>query len=387
MSAPLEETSEESRERRTIRLFLSGDVMTGRGIDQVMRYPCDPALREGYVHSARGYVRLAEQAHGPIPRNVDSSYIWGVALDELDRARVDARIVNLETAVTRSDAYLPKGINYRMSPENAHCLTAAGIDCCTLANNHVLDFGPAGLIDTLTTLNGLSIKTAGAGRNPGEASAPAIIEIAGKNRVLVFSFASVTSGTPLNWAATKETIGVNLLAGHFDSDVQCIADQITSVRRPHDVIVVSIHWGANWGHEIPAIQRRFAHALIADAGVAVVHGHSSHHAKAIEVHRGRLILYGCGDLLNDYEAIRGHEEYRGDLCLMYLADIDSTTGDLAALEMVPVQIRQFRLVRSSKEDVEWLRQTLDRVSLRLGASIRQMPNGRLALLWPEKRAG
>ncbi|WP_316238332.1 CapA family protein [Bradyrhizobium sp. SZCCHNR1015] len=95
--------------------------------------------------SAEDYVVLAEQASGPISRRNAPSYIWGAALDELARMQPDARIVNLETAVTHSNDGAHKGINYRMSPENADCLIAAGIDRCVLANNHVLDWGYAGL--------------------------------------------------------------------------------------------------------------------------------------------------------------------------------------------------------------------------------------------------
>lgn len=367
-----------------MRLFLCGDVMTGRGIDQVLAHPCDPTLHEGYVQSAIDYVRLAEEAHGPIPRRVAPSYVWGAALDELDRARPDARIINLETSITRSEDYVPKGINYRMSPENADCLVAAAIDCCALANNHVLDWGRAGLIDTLATLKGLGIKVAGAGRNLDEASSPATLDIDGKERVLVFSIASVTSGTPRNWAATREAPGVNLLPDVSETSVAHISEQIARVRRPHDVIVVSIHWGPNWGYDIPQEQRRFAHALIDTANVSIIHGHSSHHAKAIEVYRNRLVLYGCGDFLNDYEGIIGYEEYRDDLALMYLADLDPACGDLTAIEIVPFQIRQFRLARPPRQDIDWMQRTLDRESQQFGARVKLISKGRLALSWPSR---
>src|SRR5512138_1463618 len=106
-----------------LRLFLTGDVMTGRGIDQVLARPSDPRLEEPYVRDARDYVELAERASGPIPRPADPEYIWGVALDELERARPDVRLVNLETSVTTSNAYWPgKGIHYRMHPANVACL-------------------------------------------------------------------------------------------------------------------------------------------------------------------------------------------------------------------------------------------------------------------------
>lgn len=122
-----------------ITLFLCGDVMTGRGIDQILPHPSQPQLYEPYVRSAHEYVALAEQVNGPIPRPVDAAYVWGAALLEFDRRRPDVRIVNLETAITTSEDREAKGINYRMHPANIACLTAAGIDCCTLANNHVLD--------------------------------------------------------------------------------------------------------------------------------------------------------------------------------------------------------------------------------------------------------
>lgn len=281
------------------RLFLCGDVMTGRGIDQVLMYPCDPALHEDYALSAIDYVQLAELAHGPIRRGADSAYIWGAALDEFGRMQPSARIVNLETSITCSDDYVSKGINYRISPENAECLRAAAIDCCVLANNHILDWGNRGLLDTLDTLEHLQIKTAGAGRSFAEASAPAALDIDGGRRLLVFSYGCVTSGIPRSWTATSQRPGVNLLTEISEDSAARVVDDITHMRRVGDLVVVSVHWGANWGYEISDAQQRFAHALIDRTNVSVIHGHSSHHPKAIEVYRDRLILYGCGDFLND----------------------------------------------------------------------------------------
>jgi len=353
--------------------------MIGRGIDQVLAHPCDPALHEGYAHSAMDYVSLAEAANGPIPRHADPWHVWGAALDEWSRAQPDGRIVNLETSVTRSDDYIPKGINYRVSPDNAECLAAAAIDCCVLANNHVLDWGRAGLSETLATLAHLGVKTAGAGRNLDEAAAPAVLDFHRKGRVLVLSFALPSSGVPRSWAATRESSGVNVLSDLSLSGVALIAEQVERLRRPGDVILVSIHWGSNWGYEVADAEQRFAHALIDDAGVSIVHGHSSHHPKGIEVYRDRLILYGCGDFLNDYEGIRGYEEYRGDLALMYFARVDAASAAVVSLEIVPLQIRNFRLARPSSRDVECLQQTLDRESGRFGVRVALDAAGRLVL--------
>ena len=212
-----------------------------------------------------------------------------------------------------------------------------------------------------------------------EARAPAVLDIPGKGRLLVFSFASVTSGTPAAWAATQESPGVNMLPDLSEASTARIADEIARTRRPRDVVVVSIHWGPNWDYDIPEVQQRFAHTLIEQAEVSVVHGHSSHHPKAVEVYRNRLILYGCGDLLNDYEGIRGYDDYRDDLSLMYLADIDRARGDLEALELVPLQIRQFRLNRPSRQDVDWLQARLDRECRRFGERVEPLSDGRLVL--------
>ena len=367
------------RRRRPVRIFLCGDVMTGRGVDQVLAHPCDPTLHEDYVASAKDYVSLAEQANGPIPRHAEPSYVWGAAPDELDRMRPDARVINLETAITRSDDFARKGINYRMSPENAECFSAARIDCCLLANNHVLDWGRSGLLDTIATLERLKIKTAGAGRNAVEAAAPATVDLANQARLLVFSFGAVTSGIPHSWAATTDSPGVNILTRLSEADALRVAEYIADIRRPGDLVVVSLHWGSNWGYQIPEDQRHFARTLIDRADASIIHGHSSHHAKAIEVYHKRLILYGCGDFLNDYEGIRGCEEFRGDLVLMYFADIDPKTGNLAALEIIPLQIRNFRLDRPSRQDSEWMLQMLQRECLLFGTGIVLNPGGRLVL--------
>jgi poly-gamma-glutamate capsule biosynthesis protein CapA/YwtB (metallophosphatase superfamily) len=363
--------------QRIMRLFLCGDVMIGRGIDQILAHPCDPVLHEPHVRSAIDYVRLAEEANGAIPRHAGPSYIWGAALDQWNLEKPDARIVNLETSVTRSSDYVAKGINYRVSPENAGCLAAAAVDCCVLANNHVLDWGRAGLSEALATLHRLGIGTTGAGRNLDEASVPVRLNFGAKGRVLIFAFAVASSGVPRGWAARSDRPGVNFLGDLSPAGVANIGALIAPFRQPADVVVVSIHWGPNWGYAIADEQRRFAQALIDDCGVSVVHGHSSHHAKGIEVYRNRLILYGCGDFLNDYEGIGGYREYRGDLALMYFVDLDAASAEVVRLEMVPLQIRNFSFARPSREDVDWLQRRLDRECRRLGAAVTSNAAGRL----------
>ncbi len=93
-----------------------------------------------------------------------------------------------------------------------------------------------------------------------------------------------------------------------------------------------------------------------------------------------LILYGCGGFLNDYEGIKGYEDFKDDLALMYFVDIEPASEAPAALAIVPLQIRKFRLVHLSKQDVHWVQQTLDRESQRFGAHVMLGPE-HLALSW------
>jgi poly-gamma-glutamate capsule biosynthesis protein CapA/YwtB (metallophosphatase superfamily) len=129
-----------SENSKRITLFLCGDVMLGRGVDQILPYPSHSCLYEPSIRSAADYVKLAEKVNGVLPRTVDFSYVWGNALRELERVSPDVRIINLETSLTTSEDWYLKGINYRMHPKNIPCIIGVKIDCCVLANNHVLDW-------------------------------------------------------------------------------------------------------------------------------------------------------------------------------------------------------------------------------------------------------
>lgn len=362
-------------------MFLCGDVMTGRGIDQVLPHPALPVLYEPYVRDARDYVQLAEAANGPISRPVDFAYIWGDALEELQRARTDARIINLETSITCNEEPWPeKGINYRMNPENVACITAGRIDCCCLANNHTLDWEYRGLAETIDTLDKVGVSHAGAGRSAAEAAAPAVINLEGKGRVVVFAFGSTSSGIPREWSATEKRPGLNLLKDLSEDTARRAATEIRTYKQPGDVAVASIHWGGNWGYGIPSEQIDFAHWLV-EEGADLVHGHSSHHVKAVEVYRDRLILYGCGDFVTDYEGISGYEGFRSDLALMYLVKMDSQQGRLMEVRLVPMHARRFRLNRVSKADAQWLCNLLNGLGTPFASEVQLENDNSMFLRW------
>ena len=346
-----------------LSLLLAGDVMTGRGIDQILRHSVDPVLYEPYVQDANRYVELAEQTSGRIPRPVEPDYIWGDAVDVLDSLKPDVRIINLETAVTTADKPWPdKGIHYRMHPRNVDVLTAVGIDCCVLANNHTLDWGRPGLAETLARLREAGVVPVGAGADAPEASAPAVLNPPGSARLLVYALAEPGAGIPSDWQAGSGVSGVNFLPEVTEASASRLAGIVESTRRPGDRVVVSVHWGGNWGYSIPSEQRSFARRLIDDAGVDIVYGHSSHHPKGLELYRDKLILYGCGDLINDYEGIGGHESYRPELTAMYLPALAPDTGRLKSLTVVPFRLQKLRLNRTTSQEARWLAERLNRES-------------------------
>jgi poly-gamma-glutamate capsule biosynthesis protein CapA/YwtB (metallophosphatase superfamily) len=394
-----------------LTLFLCGDVMTGRGIDQILPHPSLPRIYESYCKSALDYVELAQQVSGRVKRPVSFEYIWGNILPELDRLGPDARIINLETAISDSEDPWPnKGIHYRMSPNNVPCLLPLKIDCLVLSNNHVLDWGRAGLEHTLDSLRGANVNTAGCGRNAEEAAAPAVIktprkpapgnvatENDGFNTVLVFAYGMPTSGVPSDWAATNHRSGVNYLRDLSAATVQKISEHITQYKHMYCrdghtslTVVFSVHWGGNWGFEIEEDYQRFAHALIDDAGVDVVHGHSSHHVKGIEVYKNKPIIYGCGDFLNDYEGISGHEEFRSDLSLMYFPVIDTNSNDrdLVRFFVRPTKVHRLSVqLMEDGADYSYLVNLLNRESAKFGVSATKNDDGTIELRWPSRPIG
>lgn len=338
-----------------ITLFLCGDVMTGRGIDQILPNPGKPQIYESYMKDAKRYVRIAEKKNGTIIYPVDNKYIWGDALQEFERMKPDLKIINLETSITTNDSYWPgKGIQYRMHPKNIGSLTVVDKLFCSLGNNHILDWDYKGLKETIKVLEKAGIKHAGAGRNFKEANQPSLIEIKDKGRIVILAYAMYSAGLLNGWEAKPN--------------------------KPGDIVVFSLHWGSNWGYEIKPEETQFVHRLIDSAQIDVFHGHSSHHFKAIEVYKNKLILYGCGDFINDYEGIGGKEHFGSKFALMYFANLDTKTGDLLKLKISPMEKRNFKLNKLDTLQLKWVKERLNRECSRFNGEV-FFKKERLLLKW------
>jgi poly-gamma-glutamate capsule biosynthesis protein CapA/YwtB (metallophosphatase superfamily) len=193
--------------------------------------------------------------------------------------------------------------------------------------------------------------------------------------VVIVSCGMSSSGIPPLWAATGRRPGVASVPDMSDRSADSIADQVMAVKSLDDIAVVSVHWGSNWGYAVDSAQIRFAHRLI-DAGVDLVHGHSSHHPRPIEMYRGKLVLYGCGDTIDDYEGISTYESFRHELRLLHFASIDSSG---TVLRMVPMRMRRMRLERAPEQDAAWLHASVAEMSRDFGTRVEAATDGVLTV--------
>eukprot|EP00741_Cyanophora_paradoxa_P008148 tig00001264_g7885.t1 len=300
------------------------------------------------------------------------AYVWGDTLPIIREA--DGFLINLETSITTNEQKRPKV--YVLRPN-----TFAGVRYASLANNHVLDYEVGGMLQTLDALKEAGIHHAGAGPNAEAARKPAIFEVAGR-KVGVISAAD----HPEEWAAGDRTPGTYIVDPEEAGAAEAVAAQVAELKRAVDLAVFSIHWGPNYRWQPLAAFRAFARAVI-DAGADVFHGHSAHHIQAprhapargglrrpltssprgqgLEVYKGRPIIYGSGDFLDDYAV---DDQYRNDLSFLYELSFDGENR-LAAFDLVPTRCNHFQVNVARGEDATWLLETAARLSSKLGARV------------------
>jgi poly-gamma-glutamate synthesis protein (capsule biosynthesis protein) len=285
-----------------MKLLLVGDVMLGRLLNAVLQH-------------------------------VPSSYPWGDTLPHFLDA--DWRACNLECVISdRRPAILPaKAFHFRSDARNVAVLQAAHIDAVSIANNHVLDFGPEALLDMLDILDQVGIAHAGAGRDLEEARRPAITTATDGTRI---GFVACTDNEPA-WEAGKNRPGVFHIEADIGDERAIALLGIIHDTRPHvDCLIASVHWGPNWGYDPPRGHRPLARALI-DAGADIVFGHSCHVFRGIEIYRQRPIIYCAGDFIDDY-AVDPIE--RNDQSFIYTVGIEERRPRQILLQ--PTMIDGFR---------------------------------------------
>jgi len=392
-------------------LNFAGDVMLGRLVDQLFpEHVHNTQDQEIAASFARKYPSIAGKG------NYTHSSPWGTTLPLFQNS--DLNIINLETSVTSTEEPWPnKTFNYRMHPANlAPTLNSACIDFANLANNHTLDFGSEGLIETTWTLKRAKIRFAGAGETVDEAFKPGKLCLPRRENRDCSADANAEPGTqrsenehsvhiycasdhPRDWSvvpnfhfidyspSTRVKLRSLLLSGgntsHPDEDDPESDLYHHTVHHHHDIKskppalkIFSVHWGPNYSWNPAEKIRSLAHFLIDECDVDIVHGHSSHHVQGVEVYRGKLIIYGCGDFVDDYVL---HEEFRNDLGAVWRVivqeeEVEGRKGlRPVRLEICPTRIDKFRamLLEPGDQDHIWVKRKITALSRDLGTQVRQ----------------
>jgi poly-gamma-glutamate synthesis protein (capsule biosynthesis protein) len=318
-----------------LRLVLGGDVMLGR------------------------LVKEAILARGP-------TYPLGLVARFMRAA--DLTIVNLECAITNRAAVwegAPKAFYFGASVSAAESLADAGVDLVSLANNHSLDFGRPGLLDTLDVLRERGVAAAGAGRTLDEALAPAVVE----RRGVRFGMAAFCDHQE-DCAAQGDVPGIAFLD---------LCDEHSAVKRFQESLdrmrelgvdwpILSLHWGPNMVWRPSPRFVRLARAAI-DMGYAALFGHSAHVFHGIELYKGRPIFYSTGDLVDDYAV---DSEFRNDEQLLSAVSL----GRLVVREIAayPVIIDACRTEFATGPRFERIAERAERLSGEMGTSFTREGN-------------
>jgi poly-gamma-glutamate capsule biosynthesis protein CapA/YwtB (metallophosphatase superfamily) len=306
-----------------MQIALTGDVMLGRLVDQ-------------YV--------IRNQSIGP-------DKMWSDVLPLMLKA--DRRLINLECVISdRGREWRPdsKAFHFRAHPRAIDFLRAAKIDCVTLANNHVLDYGTDALLECLTLLDRAGIKRAGAGASLAEALAPAIVDMPQGRLGIV----SLTDNEP-EWEAGEKKSGIHYIAhdakGLAEPYRARLAQVLKQIRRQTDLVIVSAHVGPNWGS--PSVAMRALAYQIIDIGADLYWGHSNHTAQGIELYKGKAILYSTGDFIDDY-AVDSAE--RNDLSFLFIVELER--GRIARIVLHPVCIEDLYVRLAKDQEVAFLQRTM-----------------------------
>lgn len=295
-----------------MKLLFAGDVMLGRLVNQVLK------------------------DEGP-------EYPWGDALPIFRNA--DLRICNLECVISDRGvpwSATPKAFHFRTDAKNVQSLSAAGINAVSLANNHSLDFEYEALFDTINILDEAGIRHAGAGRDIAEASRPALFQAGG----LTVGFIAFTDNEP-GWEATERVPGVFYVPVRADDPrAQRLFSLVEETKQKADVVIVSAHWGPNWGYRPVPDHISFGHALV-ESGADIVFGHSCHLFQGIELYKGRPILFSTGDFVDDYAV---DEIERNDESFLFVVETRGSALSRLRLHPSVISDMQARLAPSGRAE-------------------------------------
>lgn len=313
-----------------MRLLFVGDIMLGRLVNEMLK-------------------------------SMPPIYPWGNTLPVFRTS--DLRIGNLECVLSdRGEPWsrTPKTFHFRADAKNGECLTAAGFDFLSLANNHALDYEYEALLDMLATLDKAGIHHAGAGADASEALRPALLSAGGST----IAFIAFTDNEP-DWEATEQRPGIYFVPlDRADERALHLFELITKTKNTADLVIVSAHWGSNWGYQPEPGHVPFARMLV-DSGADIVLGHSCHVFRGAEIYRERLILYSTGDFVDDYAV---DELERNDESFIFVVETEGKR--ITGLTLHPTVISHMQARLASPRDAVIIARRMQRLCERLGTQTR-----------------
>jgi hypothetical protein len=302
-----------------VRLALAGDTMLGRGVAQ-------------------------ELATRP-PQSLVSPEIA-----ELTR-EADVCVLNLECCISERGEPVPKAFTFRAPPQAIETLVHLGVDCVTLANNHVLDYGIDALLDTFGHLSAAGIRWAGAGEDVEQARMPVVLE-----GLPIVAF----SDHPADFAARDDRPGIAYCDIRGDLPGWLLDSAPGALVCPH--------WGPNMT-PAPLPHVRAAARRLGDVGAKLVAGTSAHVFHGVEAD----VLYDLGDFIDDYAV---HPKLRNDHGLLFLVDLEPDR--LRRVEVVPIRLEYAYTRLARGEEADWIRQRFRKACADLGTEARE-EHGRLSI--------
>lgn len=296
-----------------MKILLIGDIMLGRLVNEVL------------------------QQESP-------DYPWGDTLDIFKKA--DLRICNLECVISDKGqpwTITPKVFHFRTDRKNIAVLKKARINMVSLANNHVLDYEEEALLDMLEILDRKGIEHAGAGINLVEASSLAVLEIPGQKGVFKVGMIAFTDNEP-QWEVGNQPGVFYVPIDLEDKRAQVLIKEIGKAKKDVDFLIVSAHWGPNWGYRPESQHIPFAKALI-DAGADIVFGHSAHVFQGVEIYKGKPILYSTGNFIDDYAV---DEIEKNDQSFVFVVETEGNR--IKGLKLYPTVIRNMQARKAQGDE-------------------------------------